>query len=90
MTIETGQNDVPPGVVSRGARPPHHIGELVREVDRHNVHPYEEADEGEVDGVAQEVADWSEENCISIDEAKAPLDPIQQEVETNIQEECHH
>ena len=90
MTIETGENDVPLAVVYRGAGSSHHIGELVREVDRHHVHPDEEADEGVVDGIAEEVADRSEEDFLSIDKVQAPFDPIQEEIETNIQEESHH
>ena len=90
MSIKTGENDVPLGVINRGAGSPHNIGELVREVDRHHVHPDEEADEGVVDGVAEEVADWSEQNLLPIDEVKAPFDPIQEEIETNVQEESHH
>ena len=77
MTIETGQNHVSSAVVNRGARPPHHIGELVREVDRHHVHPDEEADIGVMDGVPEEVADWGEENLLSVDEVKAPFSAIQ-------------
>lgn len=90
LTIETGECDVPRGVVNRGARSPHDIGELVREVDRHHVHPHKEADEGVVDGIAEEVADWREKNLLPIDEVKAPFDSVQQEIETNIQEESHH
>ena len=77
LTIEAGENDVPPGVVSGAAGSPHHVGELVREVDRHHVHPDEEADVGVVDGIAEEVADWSEENLLPIDEVKASFDAIQ-------------
>ena len=90
MTIETGEKDVPLGVVDRGARSPHNIGELVREVDRHHVHPDEEADEGVVDGIAEEVAYWSEENFLPVNEVKAPFDSVQQEIETNVHEESHH
>ena len=77
-------------MINRGAWSPHNIGELVREVDRHHVHPDEEGDEGVVDGIPEEVADWSEENLLPVDEVKGPFDPIQQEIETNVQEESHH
>ena len=90
LTIEAGENDVPLVVVNRAAGFPHHIGELVREVDRHHVHPDEEADEGVVDGIAEEVADWSEENLLPVDKVQAPFDPVQQEIETNVEEESHH
>ena len=90
MTIETGEKYVPLGVVDRGAGSPHNIGKLVREVDRHHVHPDEEADEGVVDGIAEEVAYWSEENFLPVNEVKAPFDSVQQEIETNVHEESHH
>ena len=77
-------------MINRGAGSPQHIGKLVREVDRHHVHPDEEGDEGVVDGIPEEVADWSEENLLPVDEVKGPFDPIQQEIETNVQEESHH
>ena len=77
LTIEAGENDVPLVVVNRAAGSPHHIGELVREVNRHHVHPDEEANEGVVDGIPQEVANWSQEDLLPIDEVKAPFDAIQ-------------
>ena len=77
LTVETGENDVPLGVVNRATGSPHNIGELVREVDRHHVHPDEEADIGVMDGVPEEVADWGEENLLSVDEVKAPFSAIQ-------------
>ena len=90
LSVETGEKHVPPTVTCHCAGTSQHVGELVREVDCHGVHPEEEADKGVVDGVAEEVADGSEENLGMIRQGKAPLDPKEKEVEAAIEEESHH
>ena len=77
LAEETGENDVSFAVTFGSIGTPQNIGELVREVDRHHVHPDEEADVGVMDGVPEEVADWGEENLLSVDEVKAPFSAIQ-------------
>ena len=77
LAEETGENDVSFAVTFGSIGTPQNIGELVREVDRHHVHPDEEANEGVVDGIPQEVANWSQEDLLPIDEVKAPFDAIQ-------------
>ena len=90
LAEETGENDVSFAVTFGSIGTPQNIGELVREVDRHGTHPEEEADEGVVYGVPEEVAAGGEEDLLTINDVETTFDPVEEKIETGVQEESHH
>ena len=66
-----------------------HFSEFVGHVDGHCVHPHEEADEGVVAQVAQELAGpGSVVVCLWV-EVQASVDPVQNEIDGDIEEESY-
>ena len=84
LAEETDENDVSSAVTFGSTGTPQNIRELVREVDRHGTHPEEEADEGVVDGVPEEVAYGGEEDLLTIDDVETTFDPEEEKIEKGV------